>query len=425
MTFIARADRRFIRTAHHSQRFVLASIAAPEPAREHARPPVNLAFVLDRSGSMSGQKIHLVKAAVEAALARLQRGDRFSVVAYDDVVDLVVESTPISAEARRNATDRLRAIDARGSTNLGDGWLRGCEQVAGRLIQDGVNRVLLMTDGLANVGMTDRTELAHHAAELRSRGVATSTFGVGEDFDEALLTAMADAGGGHFRYIADARSIGDHMTSEVGETLEVVARDVTLEVTAPEGVRVESVSPYRVLARGNRTLVSLGDLVANQSLEVVLRLRFPYGDGGRETGAIVALTDRDGVFGPAGRGAAEPAHLVWTYADDRTNDDQPRDREVDRAVARVFAARAREEAVGLNRLGDYRTARELLEGTAKRIRGYAGLDPELRAVADGLAQELAVYSAPMTESDRKRHHFASANVARSRDVQGRSVRWEG
>ncbi|MBA2373312.1 MAG: VWA domain-containing protein [Chloroflexi bacterium] len=422
MTFTARADRRFIRTAYRSQRFVLATIVAPEPAREHVRLPVNLAFVLDRSGSMSGGKLELARTAVESALARLQPDDRFSVVVYDDVVDVVVDSTTASAEARRNAVDRLRAIDPRGSTNLGDGWLRGCEQVANRLHERGVNRVLLLTDGLANVGMTDPAELARHATELRARGVATSTFGVGNDFDEALLTAMADAGGGHFRYIADARSIEDHMTSEVGETLEVVARDATLEVTAPEGVLIESVSPYRVQARGNRTLVSLGDLVANQVLEVVLRLRFPYGDEGRESGAIVAVTDRDGVFAPTGRAAAEPARLVWTYATDRANDEQTRDGEVDRAVARIYAARARQEAVGLNRVGDYQAARRVLEATAKRIRGYAGRDPELRGLAERLTEELVVYAAPMAEASRKQLHFASTNVARTRDAQGRSVK---
>jgi hypothetical protein len=103
--------------------------------------------------------------------------------------------------------------------------------VASHLVEQGVNRCLLLTDGLANVGITDPAQLAHHAAELRARGVSTSTFGVGNDFDERLLQELADAGGGHFYYIADAPQIRDAITSEVGETLEVVARDVTLEIT--------------------------------------------------------------------------------------------------------------------------------------------------------------------------------------------------
>ena len=158
---------------------------------------------------MSGDKLRVAKAAVAEAIARLGPQDRFSVVAYDDVVDVVIASTAAAGELRRAALERLGTIEARGSTNLGEGWLRGCEQVAGHLLERGVNRCLLLTDGLANVGITDSDELARHAAELRARGVSTSTFGVGNDFDERLLQSLADAGGGHFYYIADAPQIAD------------------------------------------------------------------------------------------------------------------------------------------------------------------------------------------------------------------------
>ncbi|OGO56649.1 MAG: hypothetical protein A2Z32_13265 [Chloroflexi bacterium RBG_16_69_14] len=421
-TFSVRPDRRLIRPNAHSNRFLLARIAAPRATAERARPPVNLAIVLDRSGSMSGEKLRVAKAAVEEAIARLQPDDRFSVVVYDDVVDVVIESTSASSEARRGAVERLRTIEARGSTNLGDGWLRGCEQVASHLVERGVNRCLLLTDGLANVGITDPGQLAHHAAELRARGVSTSTFGVGNDFDERLLQELADAGGGHFYYIADAPQIRDAITSEVGETLEVVARDVTLEITARDDIRIEPISPYRAATRGNRTAVSLGDLGSEQVVEVVLRLSFPYGLHGQETGAIVALADRDGAFGPGGAAEAEPVRLTWTYADDRANDDQPRDREVDRAVARLFAARARQEAVQRNRVGDYSGARHVLDATAARIGAYAGNDPEMRALIDAMVREEVVFAAPMAEPSRKQAHFASANLLRCRDASGRSVK---
>ena len=421
-TFTVRPDRSLIRPNAHSKRFLLARIAAPRATGERARPPVNLAIVLDRSGSMSGEKLRVAKSAVEEAIVRLQPDDRFSVVVYDDVVDIVIESTAASGEARRGAIERLRTIEARGSTNLGEGWLRGCEQVAAHLAERGVNRCLLLTDGLANVGITDADQLAHHAAELRARGVSTSTFGVGNDFDERLLQEIADAGGGHFYYIADAPQIRDAITSEVGETLEVVARDVNLEITARDDIRIEPISPYKATARGNRTAVSLGDLGSEQVVEVVLRLSFPYGLLGRETGAIVALTDRDRVFGPGGAGETEPVRLTWTYADDRANDEQPRDREVDRAVARLFAARARQEAVQRNRVGDYAGARHALDATAGRIRVYAGGDPEMGALIDTMVREEAVFAAPMAEPSRKRMHFASANMLRSRDAAGRSVK---
>jgi Ca-activated chloride channel family protein len=421
-TLTVRQDRTLIRPNWHSRRFLLARVVAPRAVAERPRPSVNLAIVLDRSGSMSGEKLRIAKAAVEEAIARLQPDDRFSVVVYDDIVDVVIGSTLASADARHGAIERLRAVEARGSTNLGEGWLRGCEQVASHLMERGVNRCLLLTDGLANVGITDAGQLATHAAELRARGVSTSTFGVGNDFDERLLQELADAGGGHFYYIADAPQIADAITSEVGETLEVVARDVSLEVTARDDIRIEPISPYRATARGNRTAVSLGDLGSEQVVEVVLALSFPYGDPGRETGAIVALADRDGVFADGGTGGTDPIRLTWIYADDRANDAQSRDRDVDRAVARLYAARARQEAVRRNRDGDFVDARRALTSTAERIRSYAGADPEMRGLIDALEGDGQVFSAPMAERSLKQAHFASANTMRSRDATGRSVK---
>jgi len=420
-TLNVRPDRRLIRPNAHSKRFVLARITAPRATAERARPSVNLAIVLDRSGSMSGPKLDVARAAVVEAISRLQPQDRFSVVVYDDVVEVVIESTSASREARDGALARLRSVMARGSTNLGEGWLRGCEQVAAHLAEGGVNRCLLLTDGLANVGMTEPSELATHAAELRARGVSTSTFGVGADFDERLLQELADAGGGHFYFIADAPQIRDAITSEVGETLEIVARDVTLEVTARDDVRIEPISPYAVTTVSGRTVVALGDLGSEQVVEVVLRLAFPYGSAGREIGAIIALTDRDGVFG-AGPGATDPIRLTWAYADDAANDRQSRDREVDRAVARLFAARARQEALRRNRDGDFEGARWVLDGTRGRIEGYAGDDPAMRSLLGTLAEEEVVYAAPMAELSRKRLHYASANLLRSRDGTGRSIK---
>jgi Ca-activated chloride channel family protein len=421
-TFGAHPDRRLIRPNSHSKRFVLARIVAPRATTERARPPVNLAIVLDRSGSMSGEKLRVAKLAVEEAIARLQPGDRFSVVVYDDQVDVVIASTLASGEARRGAVDRLRTIEARGSTNLGEGWLRGLEQVASHQFDGGVNRCLLLTDGLANIGITDPGQLATHGAELRARGISTSTFGVGNDFDERLLQGLADAGGGHFYYIADAPQIRDAITSEVGETLEVVARDVRIEITARDDIRIEPISPYKATGGTNRTTVELGELGSEQVVEVVLRLSFPYGQIGRETGAIVALTDRDGVFGSGGAGEADVARLTWAYADDAANDAQPRDREVDRAVARLFAARARQEAVQRNRMGDYVGAQRILDATARRIAGYAGNDPEMLGLIDSLTREQVMFSAQMAEPSLKAAYYQSSNTMRSRDTSGKSIK---
>ena len=409
-------DRRLVRPRWHSKRFVVVRVTAPEARRDQARPPVNLAFVLDRSGSMDGQKLRLAAQAAQEGIARLQPEDRLSVVIYDDQVEVLVAGSRASAEACRAAIGRLGQVQARGTTNLSAGWLAGCEEVASALTELGVNRVLLLSDGLANQGITDRDELTRHASELRARGVSTSTFGVGDDFDEVLLGSMAQAGGGHFYDIATAAAIRDHISSEVGETLEVVARDVVLRVTIPTDVRIESLAALPSRDAGGRSIISLGDLVSGQQVEVPLRVVFPFGEIGASTPAVFSLSDRDGALD------GTSTRLAWEYAADRANDAQPRDRAVDRSVAGAFAARARQEAVELNRRGDYRGARKALEATAMKIRTYAGRDPELRAIADELQGEAGEFERVMSKRAHKEAYARSHYAMQSRLADGSARR---
>jgi hypothetical protein len=365
---------------------------------------------------MNGQKIRLAAQAVEEAIGQLRSDDRFAVVIYDDEVETLIPGTLATPAARAAAIERLRTVAARNMTNLSGGWLAGCEQVAGALIEEGVNRCLLLTDGLANQGITDRDALAHHAGELRARGVSTSTFGVGDDFDEVLLQSMATAGGGHFYFIESAAQIRDHIASEVGEALEIVARSVSLELTLPESVRLESLGAFLARGGAGRIAIELGDLVSGQQVEVPLRLSFGFGEVGDLLPGLVSLSDHDGVLD----GSA--ARLSWEYADDRANDAQPRERAVDRTVATIFAARARQRAVELNRRGDYVAASGELKATARKIRGYAGHDPELGAIIDGLLQEAEMFGQVMFERERKMRYATSVYQMRSRDVMGQARR---
>ena len=419
---VVRPDRRLIRAGGRSERYLLIDVTAPTVAQDPSRrrPPVNLAFVLDRSGSMGGHnKLSLAKQAVLEAIHRLDPADRFSVVTYDTEVDVVMPGTTAGPEARAEAARRLGPVMPRSSTDLHAGWLTGCEQVAAGMADEGVNRVLLLTDGLANHGVTDPAELARQAYDLRRRGIATSTFGVGTDFDEALLQGMADNGGGHFYFADDVAEMRDHITSEVGETLDTVAREVVLELTLPDSVRVESLSPFRIEQHRGGARIHLGDMVSGQVLTVALRLVFDYGTVGREVGCVVRVVDRGGAFVAATPPAA-PVSVAWEYADHPANDVQPRDVEVDRVVARLFAERAKQEAVRLNREGRYDQARHALAAVQARVHDYAGSDGELNALVAELSHEQVSYAAPMPEAARKAAYFQSSTRSRMRTEDGKS-----
>jgi len=428
MNLDARADRRFIRTGYRSNRYVLVEVTAPTSRREPTREPLNSAFVLDRSGSMAGAKIDLARQAIDASIGALGERDRFAVVAYDDRVDVVASSRTATPGARRQAREALGRIDARGSTNLFEGWMRGCGEVAGYVDEglsaatgatgSGMNRVLLMSDGLANIGVTDREELVGHAGELLRRGVATWTFGFGSDFDEDLMERMAVAGGGQSFYVESPQQIRDYVTHAVGEALDVVARDVELRIEAPEGVLVEPLSLFRSHRRGDATVVELGDLVSDQQLRLVLKVNFPFGHDGAPVTIQVGLKDRDGVL------EANPRTIAWEYADGRANDAQVRDRTVDREVARLYAARARKEAAMLNKHRDYAAAQAALHGVARRIRGYAGDDPELDGLVRDLQGEQVQLSAPMAPAELKQMHFRSSYAQRGRDLEGKARKGE-
>ena len=322
------------------------------------------------------------------------------------------------SRGKRDALRRLEAIEPRGNTNLGEGWLRGAEQVATALDPEAVNRVLLLTDGLANEGMTDPAELERHAAGLRARGVSTSTFGVGEDFDERLLGAMADAGGGAFRFIGKPEEIPALIGSEVGELLEVTAKDVELRIAGPDGLRIACLSPYPLDQGSRGSVLHVGDLVANQAVRLVLALGFPLGDVGRDVGVELALADRSGRL-------AGSATLTWTFDHGTANDHQPRDREVDRVVARTYADRALRDAVDLNRRGAWDEARATLRAVARRIRAYAGSDEVQRGIAAELEREAEAWAVQRMESERKVQYSQSAYALKSRGFSGAAMRRPG
>jgi Ca-activated chloride channel family protein len=411
-----RTDVPLVPAGSPATRYVLLSLSAPEGRSDRSRPAIRVSFVLDRSGSMAGSKIHVAREAVRQALRMLRPDDRFALVAYDDEVELVARAAPATGAARRGALERLEAIDARGSTDLSGGWMTGCDQVLPHLADEPPGRCLLLTDGLANVGVTDPDALAARAAELRKRHVVTSTFGVGTDFDEVLLQRIAERGGGHFYFVESPVQIPDLLTSELGEALEVVARDASVALQLPAGVSAAPLSRLEWFATDGGIRIILGDLVSGQDLDVVLRVEVPAMAAGSVVPVRFTLGDREGVL------ALAPVEACWTAAEAGAVAAAGRERAVDRAVAVLYAARARHDALALNRAGEFGRARALLLAVAGRIEGYAGDDEALRATAAQLRREAAEFGEEMDACSQKARHMASYAAMSNRAPDGKARR---
>jgi Ca-activated chloride channel homolog len=421
--FDIETDRPLVRK-ESGTRYVLARIVAPE-GKARQRPPVNLALVLDRSGSMGGDKIRLAKEAAIAAVRRLEPRDRIAIVFYDDRIDVVVPSAPATQETVRSAVQAIEEVQARGSTNLCGGWLRGCEQIAAAQTREAVNRAILLTDGLANVGIVDPAQIGRHAAELRERGVSTSTIGVGDDFDEHLLGSMADQGGGHFYDVENAEHIARAVETEVGESLEVTLRNACLRVGPASLARVAPIAPYRTGRDGDEWVIELGDLVSLQDLDVPLRIDFSAAAVSFAAGTLfepakpaVGLTlVLEGASGRQAEGV-----IQWRIAPSAEVGSQPRNRAVDHAVAEAYAALARREAGRLNREGDFEAARSRLNRTGARISSYAGSDSFLNNLARKLEEDAAVHLERMSPRDLKARYASSTYAMKGRGPMGGSRR---
>ena len=239
-----------------------------------ARPPLNLALVIDRSGSMAGQKLDYARQAAVYAVDQLRAEDRVSIVAFDDRVETVVASTTAADKARLR--DGIARIDTRGSTALHAGWVEGGAQVGGHLETGRLNRVILFTDGQANVGETRPDAIANDVHGLATRGVSTTTLGIGSDYNEDLLEAMARAGDGNYYFIESPGQLPGLFAAELRGLLATVGRNVSLGLEPGPGVEILEV--LNELERNSYGRLQLPNLLAGAApVEVTLRLRVPAG----------------------------------------------------------------------------------------------------------------------------------------------------
>jgi Ca-activated chloride channel family protein len=284
---------------------LLARAQAASPTQRE-RMPLNLAIVIDRSGSMSGRPLAEAKRCAGMIIDGLSERDLASVVVYDHVANVLVGARPV--HDKQFFRSALATVESGGYTDLHAGWLTGAEQAARKQDGKALSRVLLLSDGCANQGITDSPSIAKHCAEMADAGVSTSSYGLGEDFNEQLMTEMARAGQGNAYYGQTAQDLMDPFRTEFDLMSALCARGLRLALAPAAGLRVEVVNGYRADADGR---FLLPDLAYGSEAWALLRLTVPrsaletagHGDVHLLT-ASLSYTDLDGQ-----PGQAEPIHL--------------------------------------------------------------------------------------------------------------------
>ncbi len=244
-----------------------------ERPSEKERSPVNIALVLDRSGSMAGAKLTQAKEAARMAVRMLHPDDIFSFVTYDSTVQVVVPATKVS-----QSDEILRAIaeiDARGNTALFGGVSKGVAEVQKFLSTERVNSVILLSDGIANVGPSSSEELAELGRSLIKQGITVTTLGLGLNYNEDLMTALADKSDGIHRFIQEPQQLVTFFEEEFGNVMNVVAQQVDILIECGPEVR-----PVRVVGReaeivGQTVRLRLNQIYSKEEKYTLLEVELP------------------------------------------------------------------------------------------------------------------------------------------------------
>ncbi|HET9947750.1 MAG TPA: VWA domain-containing protein [Longimicrobiales bacterium] len=375
------------------------------------RVPLNLSLVLDRSGSMAGAPLRAAIASACLLVRRLRPEDLVSVVAYSAEVEVV--APPATGEEQDHLCGRIAGIRAGGSTNLSGGWLKARDLVAAHARKGAVNRVLILTDGLANVGITEPHKLVGLCRSAARSGIGTTTLGFGPDFDEDLLRAMADAGGGGTYYIERVDQAPGIFDQEIEGLLSICAQNLQVQVRPgahAQAVRVLHSYPSR--SEGNVLSVELGDLYAREPRSLLLEVLLGPDVGPGCVADVAQLIVSGHVVTEDGGVERRWIELPITLSPEHGGRADP---VVRREVLLLSAARAREQAARAQECGDYDAGGEYLRRAVRELAASEYQDDVVREeVQDLRAMESSFRRRALRKSDIKRLKQSAYDASRSR-----------
>jgi Ca-activated chloride channel family protein len=345
------------------------------PEGEGKRIPANIVLVIDKSGSMQGERIEQAKEAALMAVERLGDKDVLGVVTYSDEAQVLSPTGPLRKASEVRAD--IRRLRADGRTALYAGVSRGISELKEFVDPYAVNRVILLSDGQANVGPSTPKELEALGREAAKQGITVTTIGLGLGYNEDLMTKLALASDGNHAFVEEPDDLVDIFNEEFGDVLAAIGSDVDIIIECPDGFR-----PMRALGReaqidGQKVKLGMSKLYGKQEKYVVLELE---------------------VDKARAKGEAQSARVQVNYTDMATKEKKSVDGRADirftknaaeakasvngevmAAVARQVATETNEKAVSLRDSGKVEEARKLLKENADFLDKQAGSLPSAAA----------------------------------------------
>jgi Ca-activated chloride channel family protein len=386
---------------------VLIRITPPDLDLENTkRTPLNLSLVLDRSGSMAGDKMVRAREAAMYCVDQMLPTDRLSVVVFDDRIDTLFPSEPVTN--KKSMKDLICRIDARGSTALHEAWVRGGLTISDLLLERGINRVLLITDGQANVGITSTDEIVTQSLALFQRGISTSTIGIGADFNEDLLLPMAQSGGGNAWHVVEPQDMQRIFQVELDGLVAQFAHTVSLSLIPSDGIRIADVLNDFELTETGR--YRLPNLQAGSALDIVVQLKM----GAQAVGSTLRLLDLRMGFTPQDQNAADVVKSAFSVEFVESNEDLAVNHEVVKAVQFLMNARARREAMERIDRGDFAGAQVVLGQSIAATQAVCAPFASMEAVVEECAslEEVAKFLDNRNQDGMSRKKLAYAAYSR-------------
>lgn len=330
--------------------------ATPSERVPRRRVPLNLSVVLDRSGSMEGAKLEQAKQAACMVVDRLRSEDVFSLITYDDQASVLI--APTLVKNREDLKSAIRGIHTGGSTALYAGVKLGSQQLDKFLNEQKVNRVLLLSDGIANVGPSSPQEMKELGLSLKGKGISVTTIGLGDDYNENVMVALAEASHANYYYVKDTEKLPGIFSEELNELQRIVARSLKIRVVLPEGVvPIVFLGNPEIEFQGRTAIITIPEMPAGTERHFLLQCKLEKVKSSQKI-ADVTVDYTDEI---AGKGVQTQQEAVIAKAKSEDESVQSMNQEVAQSVAITRNRLAKEKAIALADEGRAKEAAQVLK----------------------------------------------------------------